>query len=65
MQTNARGFSVMENFSRFFQGLKNCRFCWTEKGGDKMKLLIVEDEFMLADVIKDRLEEEDFEVDLA
>lgn len=30
-----------------------------------MKLLIVEDEFMLADVIKDRLEEEDFEVDLA
>ena len=30
-----------------------------------MKLLIVEDEFMLADVIKDRLEEEDFEVELA
>lgn len=30
-----------------------------------MKLLIVEDEFMLADVIKDRLEEDDFEVDLA
>lgn len=30
-----------------------------------MKLLIVEDEFMLADVIKDRLEKEDFEVDLA
>ena len=30
-----------------------------------MKLLIVEDEFMLADVLKDRLEEEAFEVDLA
>ena len=30
-----------------------------------MKLLIVEDEFMLADVIKDRLEDENFEVDMA
>lgn len=30
-----------------------------------MKLLIVEDEFVLADVIKDRLEQEEFEVDIA
>lgn len=30
-----------------------------------MKLLIVEDEFVLADVIKDRLEQDEFEVDIA